>query len=84
LPTLRQVITLETSAPLLTSAAVSAGTALLTAHLFLHAQLHDSLLPPSAEYYLAVGIGLAASLAVIASTMPLLRRMTGPEAARND
>jgi hypothetical protein len=28
--------------------------------------------------------GLAASLAVIASTVPLLRRITGPEAARNE
>jgi hypothetical protein len=28
--------------------------------------------------------GLAASLAVIASTGPLLRRITGPEAARNE
>jgi hypothetical protein len=31
-----------------------------------------------------VAAGLAASLALIASTLPLLRRMTGPEVARNE
>jgi hypothetical protein len=40
--------------------------------------------PPGLGYYLVVIVGLAASLAVIASTMPLLRRITGPETARNE
>jgi hypothetical protein len=29
-------------------------------------------------------VGLIASFAVIASTLPLLNRLTGPEVARND
>ncbi len=56
----------------------------LAAELFLSSQLSYSLQPPGAGYYLIVLAGLAASLAVIASTMPLLRRITGPETARNE
>jgi hypothetical protein len=38
----------------------------------------------SQKYYLVVLAGLLASLAVIASTLPLLNRITGPEVARNE
>jgi hypothetical protein len=81
---LRRVITLEAAGPLIISAVVSAGAGLLAAQLFLRAQLYETLQPPSVEYYLIIVAGLAASLAVIASTLPLLRRMTGPETARNE
>ncbi len=81
---LRRVITLEAAGPLIISAAVSAGAGLLTAQLFLRAQLYETLQAPSVQYYLIVIGGLVASLAVIASTLPLLRRITGPETARND
>jgi hypothetical protein len=81
---LRRVVTLEAAAPLLISAVVSAGTGLFAAHLFLRAQLGEALQPPSLQYYLLVLVGLIASLAVIASTLPLLKRMTGPETARNE
>jgi hypothetical protein len=81
---LRRVITLEAAAPLLISAVVSAATGLLTAALFLRAQLDETLQPPGMQYYLLILTGLVASLAVIASTLPLLRRMTGPETARNE
>lgn len=84
LTTLRRIVTLEAAVPLLITAAVSAGAGLLAAHLFLRAQLHETLQAPSVQYYLLVMAGLAASLAVIASTLPLLRRITGPETARND
>ncbi|MDQ1541622.1 MAG: hypothetical protein QOH29_2348, partial [Actinomycetota bacterium] len=40
--------------------------------------------PPNAQYYLIVLAGLVLSLAVIASTLPLLKRITGPETARNE
>jgi hypothetical protein len=43
-----------------------------------------TLYPPGVAFYATVVAGLAASLGVIGSTMPLLRRITGPEAARND
>ncbi|MDT4930544.1 MAG: hypothetical protein QOF92_3411 [Pseudonocardiales bacterium] len=81
---LRRVITLEAAAPLLVSAVVSAGAALLAAHLFLRAQLDETLQLPGAQYYGLVLAGLGASLAVIASTLPLLKRITGPETARNE
>lgn len=84
LGTLRRVVALETVPPLLTAALVAAGAGLLCAHLFLRAQMRISLLAPDAAYYAVAAAGLAASLAVIASTMPLLRRVTGPEGARAD
>jgi hypothetical protein len=81
---LRRVVTLEAAAPLVLTAVVSAGAGLLCAQLFLRAQLKETMQPPSAQYYLVVAAGVVASLGVIASTLPLLRRVTGPEAARND
>ncbi|HEV7203101.1 MAG TPA: FtsX-like permease family protein [Jatrophihabitans sp.] len=79
---LRRVVGLEAAVPLLLSAVVSGATGLLAAHLFLRAQLHETLRPLGPEYYVITAAGLLASLVVIASTFPLLRRMTGPEAAR--
>ncbi|CAI7979485.1 FtsX-like permease family protein [Frankia sp. Hr75.2] len=84
LAVLRRVVLLESALPLLVSAVVSAGAGLLAAHLFLRAQLDATIQPPQAEYYLVVLAGTVASLAVIASTLPLLSRITGPEAARNE
>jgi predicted lysophospholipase L1 biosynthesis ABC-type transport system permease subunit len=81
---LRRVITIESAAPLLITAALSAGSGLLAAQLFLRAQLSESMQSPGAAYYLLVVAGLGASLAIIASTLPLLTRMTGPETARNE
>jgi len=81
---LRSVITFEAAAPLLIAAAVSAGTGLLAAQLFLRAQLAETLQAPDPEYYGVVAAGLVGSLGVIASTLPLLKRITGPETARND
>ena len=81
---LRRVVALETVVPLLAVSVVSIGMGFLAAQLFLKSQLSYSLQPPGLGYYLVVIVGLAASLAVIASTMPLLRRITGPETARNE
>jgi predicted lysophospholipase L1 biosynthesis ABC-type transport system permease subunit len=81
---LRRVIILEAAAPLLITAVASVGVGFLTAQLFLRAQLHESLHPPGLQFFLVVCGGLIASLAVIASTLPLLKRLTGPEIARND
>ncbi len=81
---LRRVVGLEAAAPLLITALVSAGAGLLSAQLFLRAQLHETLQPPQPQYYLIVAGGLIASLAIIASTLPLLGRLTGPDVARND
>ncbi|MBC6458115.1 ABC transporter permease [Actinomadura sp. HBU206391] len=81
---LRRVVALESAAPLLVNAVVAAGAGFLAAALFLESQMHYSLRPPGAEYYITVGAGLAASLGVIACTLPLLKRITGPETARNE
>ena len=84
LGTLRRVVALETAVPLLVVALVAVGSGFLAAHLFLESQLHYALRPPGVAYYVTVIAGLALSLGVIASTMPLLRRITGPETARNE
>lgn len=81
---LRWVVALESTVPLLTAAAVAIGTGLVAAHLFLTAQMEYALSPPGPSYYAVVAAGLVASLGVIASTLPLLRRITGPETARNE
>ncbi|MCO8269241.1 ABC transporter permease [Actinoplanes sp. TRM 88003] len=84
LRTLRRVVALESVTPLLAAAAVALGAGLLAAHLFLRAQMQISLHPPGLSFYATVLGGLAASLAVISLTLPLLRQITGPEAARGD
>lgn len=84
LGTLRRVVALESVTPLLLAAAVAMGAGLLAAHLFLTAQMDYALRAPGVAFYAVVATGLAGSLGVIASTLPLLRRITGPEAARND
>jgi hypothetical protein len=84
LAALRRVVALESAAPLLAAAVVAIATGLAGAQLFLTAQMHYTLHPPGTGYYLLVVSGLAASLGIIASTLPVLRRITGPETARNE
>ncbi|MBB4926312.1 FtsX-like permease family protein [Kitasatospora kifunensis] len=81
---LRRVVLLESAVPLFVVAAVAIGTGFLAAALFLKAQLDYPLWAPGGEYYLIVAGGMAAALVVITATLPLLRRITGPEVARND
>ncbi|WP_412537857.1 ABC transporter permease [Longispora sp. K20-0274] len=81
---LRRVVALESTVPLLAVSLLATGTGFWAAHLFLSAQMHLSLRPPPAAYYLLVAAGLAVSLAIIGSTLPLLTRITGPETARNE
>ncbi len=81
---LRRVIALESAVPLLLVAVLATGIGLLTCQLFLKAQLDYNLHAPGLAYWLLVAAGLAASLGIIASTLPLLRRITGPETARNE
>jgi hypothetical protein len=81
---LRRVVTLEAAAPLVVTAVVSIGAGFLAAQLFLRAQLHETLQAPSLQYYLVIAAGLIGAIVVIASTLPLLNRLTGPEVARND
>jgi len=80
---LRRVVLLESALPLLALAVVSAGVGFLAAGLFTRSQLQQTLVPPGIGYYAGVGAGLVLALALIASTLPLLARLTGPETARN-
>ncbi|GAA0659970.1 ABC transporter permease [Kitasatospora atroaurantiaca] len=80
---LRRVIGLESALPLLSVAVVATGTGFLAAHLFLKSQMHYDLVSPGAVYFVLVAGGIVASLGIIASTLPLLKRLTGPETARN-
>jgi hypothetical protein len=81
---LRGVVALESALPLLLVAAVSTAIGLVSAALYLHSQVGIAFRIPGIAYWATVVGGLAASLAIIASTFPLLNRITGPEVARND
>jgi hypothetical protein len=81
---LRRVVIMESALPLLLGAAVSLTAGFVAAYLFLRSQLSEALQPPDVSYYAAVTAGLIGSLAVIASTLPLLGRLTGPDSARNE
>ncbi len=81
---LRRVITLESALPLFIVAGVSLVVGLVAAALYLSSQVGISFEVPGITYWAAVLGGLAASLAIIAATFPLLNRLTGPEVARNE
>jgi hypothetical protein len=81
---LRGVVGWEAAAPTLVTAAASLGAGLLAAHLFLRAQLGESLHPLGAGFYAVVAAGVVAALLIAASVLPMLNRMTGPDIARND
>jgi predicted lysophospholipase L1 biosynthesis ABC-type transport system permease subunit len=81
---LHRVVALESALPLLLVAVVSIVVGLVSAALYLHSQVDIAFHLPGIAYWATVLGGLAASLVIIASTFPLLNRMTGPEVARND
>jgi hypothetical protein len=84
LKALRRVVALEAGVPLLIVAFLAAGIGYLAAALFLQSQLGEALQPPKLAYYVLLGAGLIASLGIIASTLPVIGRITGPEVARNE
>ncbi len=81
---LYRVVALESALPLFIVAAVSIVVGLVSAALYLHSQVGIAFRIPGIAYWATVVGGLAASLAIIASTFPLLNRITGPEVARNE
>jgi hypothetical protein len=81
---LHRVVALESALPLLLVAAVSIVVGLVSAALYLHSQVGIAFSVPGIAYWATVIAGLAVSLAIIASTFPLLNRITGPEVARNE
>jgi hypothetical protein len=81
---LRKVVALEAAVPLLVISVISTTMGFVAAGLFLRSQLSESLRAPGLEYFVILAVGLVASLAIIASTLPLIERITGPEVARNE
>ena len=81
---LRRVVALESAVPLLAVAVVSVGVGFGAAAMYASVMLQHPLVGPGAGYYVLAVAGIAASLGVIAATFPLLRRLTGPEVARNE
>ncbi|RPE39863.1 hypothetical protein EDD90_2882 [Streptomyces sp. Ag109_O5-1] len=77
------MVGLESALPLLAVSAIAIGTGFAASAMFLTSQMHYDLVSPDPAYYALVTGGLAAALAIIASTLPPLRRITGPESARN-
>jgi hypothetical protein len=81
---LHRVVALESAVPLVLVTAVSIVVGLVSGALYLHSQVGIAFRVPGIGYWAIVLGGLAASLAIIASTFPLLNRITGPEVARNE
>jgi hypothetical protein len=84
LSTLRSVVALEGAVPLLSVAAVAIGTGFAGAAMFAQEAQQHAMVAPGIAYYLLTAGGIVISLAIIAATFPLLARITGPEAARNE
>jgi hypothetical protein len=84
LSTLRGVVALEGAVPLLSVAAVAIGTGFAGAAMFAQEAQQHPMVAPGAAYYLLTAGGILVSLAIIAATFPLLKRITGPEIARNE
>ena len=84
LATLRRVVALESAVPLLAVAAVAIGTGFAAAAEYASVAQHHPMVAPGAAYYLITAGGILVSLGIIAATFPLLKRITGPEVARNE
>jgi hypothetical protein len=84
LATLRRVVALEGAVPLLAVAAVAIGTGFGAAAMYAAEAQQHSMVAPGAAYYLLTAGGIIVSLGIIAATFPLLKRITGPEVARNE
>jgi hypothetical protein len=84
LATLRRVVALEGAVPLLSVAVVAIGTGFAGAAMFASEAQQHPMVAPGAAYYLLTAGGILVSLGIIAATFPLLARITGPEAARNE
>jgi hypothetical protein len=81
---LYRVVALESALPLFLVSVISIVVGLVSAALYLHSQVGLAFHYPGFSYWVTVLGGLAASLAIIAATFPLLNRITGPEVARNE
>jgi hypothetical protein len=81
---LHRVVALESALPLLVVAGVAIAVGLASSALYLSSQVGIAFRIPGVAFWATVLLGLAGAFAIIASTFPLLNRMTGPEVARNE
>jgi predicted lysophospholipase L1 biosynthesis ABC-type transport system permease subunit len=81
---LRRVVALESAVPLLAVAILAIGTGFGASAMYAPAEMQMSLVAPGPGYYVLTLAGIALALGIMAGTFPLLRRITGPESARND
>jgi hypothetical protein len=84
---LRRVVLLEAALPLLGAAVIAALVGAFIARPFIEALSSFSRYPihvpyPSPVYFVTMAAGLLASLAVVLATLPLLGRITRPDAVR--
>ncbi len=84
LATLRRVVALESTVPLLAAAAVAIGTGFGATAMYASLEMQHPMVAPGAAYYLLTAGGILAALGIITATFPLLARLTGPEVARNE
>jgi hypothetical protein len=81
---LRRIVGLETVVPLLSVALVSIAAGLVASNLYLRSELSLTLRLPGPGYFGVVLGGLAISLGIVALSLPLIQRLSGPEVARNE
>jgi predicted lysophospholipase L1 biosynthesis ABC-type transport system permease subunit len=81
---LRRVVALEGAVPLLLVAGIAIVVGLAAAALYVSSEVGIPFQVPGVVFWMTVLGGIAASLAIIASTFPILKRITGLEVARND
>ncbi len=80
---LRRVVVLEAAVPLVLVALLSAAVGFVAADLILRAESAGfGVSPPALSYYLIMGGGIVAALGVVCATLPLLGKVTAPQAAR--
>ena len=84
LSVLDKVVLLESAAPLVAVAAISAIAGFgVAASLIVAVASHGTVVKlPGDAFYLTIGIGLVTALFIVGATLPLLNRMTQPENAR--
>jgi uncharacterized membrane protein YeiB len=81
---LRHVIVVESAVPLLVVAEVAIGTGFGAAAMYATTEMQRSLAGPGAAFYVMTAAGIVLALGLIVATFPLLRRITGPDRARNE
>ncbi|MGH3287268.1 MAG: FtsX-like permease family protein, partial [Streptosporangiaceae bacterium] len=81
---LRRVVTLESAVPLLAAAAVAIGTGFGATAMYASLEMQHPMVAPGAGYYLLTAGGILTALGIIAASLPLLARITGPDVVRNE